>query len=168
MPYFCRVAVVAVLSATLLALHVIGYAWPNLVLGIPAIRFLIVPILLGAAILLRRLVDVPNKFAEMDSVTRLGVIVFALSTGIEALLFLSVTFDPLRRLMPFVGIVRPHSRTDYFRFASLMLYSVLGMFLFPLMVGLLRAGNELRAKRGGTSDNSERPPEKAVKRGRTS
>ena len=125
----------AVLSATLLVLHVIGYAWPSLVLGIPAIRFLILPMLLCAAFLLPRFVQVPKEFSRKDRTMRLGIVIFSFLLGIEMLLFLAVVFDVVRQIIPFADIVQPHSRADYFRFAYLMVFSVAGMWLFPLIIG---------------------------------
>ncbi|MEQ1948338.1 MAG: hypothetical protein ABL995_14195 [Bryobacteraceae bacterium] len=131
-----RRGVLLVLGATIVFLHILGYLQPNLIVGSRLVNRVAIPVLLVAALLLPRSIAVPADAWKTDPTVKWVTLVFMALGTVEVLLYAALMFNVLARFGPdYVPIdSNPTFQMLESRLGHLLVFSILGMMLSPVIV----------------------------------
>jgi hypothetical protein len=152
-PRVIRATLFYLLGGIVVVLHLLGYAQPGLIVGSRLVNWVAIPVLFAAAFLLQRRIRVPASVWKKDPVIKRGSLVLAVLTAIEVLLYSALMFNVLARFDPKYLAVdsNPAFRMLEPQLGDLMVFSVLGILLWPAIVTGLRDGE---SKKDGPGENS--------------
>jgi hypothetical protein len=135
-----RATLLYLLGSIVVVLHILGYAQPGLIVSSRLVNWVAIPLLLGAMFLLPRTIKVPPDAWKKDPVIKWGSLGLALLAAVEALLYAALMFNILARFDPKYLAVDSNPAFSMLetRLGHLMVFSVLGSGLWPLIVTGLR------------------------------
>ena len=127
-------------GSSVVVLHILGYARPDLIVGSHLVNLIAIPLLLAAMLLLPRTIKVPADAWKKDPLIKWGTLILTTLLMVETLLYVSLMFNVLARFDPkYLAI---HSNPIFHmmepRLGHLMVFSMFGAALWPLIVTGLR------------------------------